>query len=420
MLNCFTCNSLLPERGIFCKKCGTQFKCKDKSCSEFLEPDADVCVWCGEPIGSGGAKSDETTSSSPTMNTFEFKETRNERSAKAIFTDNIGDSIKEALALVVSSYPLGTIVRRQNAKQPQLNGELFPEAEETDNSNNEINITPKQIPKTGNETEERIKKLFYLDEDSLTLEVQDLKAMGPKEYGIRLVYLRLLYSKDIQGEEFITRDNLNETLKEVMGSLDSNVVSWISKNNDLALKQDGEKVYVRLKGDGYNKALAVLNEVYDENLKGSHIPERKSRGGSKNSSSKSDESQKTSKSSSKISQSNTDVKSWAEKWKSHQTHIDGYSAVKDKSAKDKGVFGLWAISLVSPESKIVSSAKISNFLRETFVIKIDESAVRKSLNDSGGLVIKVKGGYQINSDGIKHAETLAGISSAEPKTKGKK
>ena len=82
MLNCLTCNSLLTERGLFCKKCGTQFKCK--SCNDFLESDADVCVMCGVLVGSGETKSNENTSLSPTMNTFEFKETRSEKARKPL------------------------------------------------------------------------------------------------------------------------------------------------------------------------------------------------------------------------------------------------------------------------------------------------------------------------------------------------
>ncbi len=422
MLNCFTCNSLLPERGVFCKKCGTQFKCKSKSCGEFLEPDADVCVWCGELVGSGETKSDKSTSHSPTMNTFEFKETRNERSAKATFTDNIGDSIKEALALVVSSYPLGVIPRRQNTKSPELNGELFPEPQEANNSNNEINVTPKQISPVGNETTQKLKKLFFLDENKLTLEIQDLKANGPKEFGIHLVYLRLLYAKEVEGREFILRDELNDTLKEVMGLLDSNVVSWISKNNDLALKEDGENTLVRLKGDGHTKALAVLEDVYNDELKGNFTPEKKSRHSSK-SSTKSDEPQKSVKSSGKGGRKKSkDSEDWINKWKDLNLGVDLHGIAKDLSQLDKVVLALWVINkATSGTIEAAKTTKISTIITNLFFASGNRQNLDRALKTGyKDHLQKTPDGWRITPTGIKHAENLAGISSVEPKAKGKK
>lgn len=422
MLNCFTCNSLLPERGVFCKKCGEQFKCKSKSCGEFLEPDADICVWCGVAVGSGEIKSNETTNVSPTMNTFEFKETRTERSAKATFTDNIGDSIKEALALVVSSYPLGVTSRRQNTKSPELNRELFPEPEEANNFNNEINITPKQISPVGNETTQKLKKLFFPDEDKLTLEIQDLKANGPKEFGINLVYLRLLYSKEVEGKEFILRDDLNNTLKEVMGFLDPNVVNWVSKNNDLALKEEEGKTLLRLKADGHTKALAVLEEVYNDDLKGTFTPEKKSRHSSK-SSTKSDELQKSVKTSGKGGRKKSkDTEEWINKWKELNLGVDLHGIAKDLSQLDKVVLAVWVIHRITNGAVDASkTTKISHIITNLFFASGSRQNLDNALkNGYKDHLQKTPDGWRITPTGIKHAETLAGITTAEIKAKGKK
>jgi hypothetical protein len=419
MLNCFTCNSLLPERGLFCKKCGTQFKCK--SCKDFLESDADACVMCGELVGRGDVKNNDFVNISQTMNTFEFRETRNERSAKATFTDNSVDSLKEALSLVVSSYPLGTIVKRQNTKQPQLNGEPFPRAEESFNSDDAIDVTPKQISQVGNETTQKLKRLFFLDENILTLEVQDLKATGPKDFGVRLVYLRLLYSKEIEAKEFILRDDLNSTLKEVMGFLDPNVVSWVSTSNDLSLKEDGDKTYIRLKGDGHTKALGVLEEVYKDELKGTFSPEKKSRHNSK-SSSKADSTEKSAKPSGKGRKKGKDVNEWINKWKELDLGIDLHGIAKGLSPLDRVLLALWVIQKSTNGGvNAATTYKLSPIITDLFFAPGDRGNLDKALKDGyKDHLQKTPDGWRITPTGIKHAESLAGMTANEPKSKGKK
>ena len=421
MLNCFACNSLLPERGLFCKKCGAQFKCK--SCGDLLEPDADVCVMCGELVGSGEIKKNDTAISSQTMNTFEFRETRNERSAKAVFTDNSVDSLKEALSLVVSSYPLGTIVKKQNAQQSQLNGANSPDSEAIIDAEDVIDITPKQIPQAKAEVTQKIEKLFYLDNSTLTLEVKNIKATGQKDFGVRLAYLRLLFSKEVNGEEYTLRENLNATLKEAMGALDPHVVNWISNATDLAITENADRPLIRLKSDGYSKALEVLNEVYNDALTGEFwTPEKKSKS---KSNSKSDNSEKTSKpkSSGGGKRKSTDAEDWINKWKELKLNVDLHGIAKDISQLDRVVLALWVIN--KSTGGTIDSArttKISPVITDLFFASGNRGNLNTALkNGYKDHLQKTPDGWRITPTGIKHAETLAGISTSAPKsTKGKK
>lgn len=422
MPNCPYCETSI-ERGFFCKKCLRQVKCKN--CSDLLDVDSDGCVMCGTLVGQGDVKEipidNVTNSLIQPINTFEFRETRNERTAKATLTNDSVDSLRETLSLVVSSYPLSTIVRKNNSNQTELIGNLISGTPEDFDLEKEKNITPKRIPPVGNETTEKLKRLFFVDENKLILEVQDLKATGPKEFGVRLVYLRLLYSKEVEGKEFISRDDLNDTLKEVMGLLDPNIVNWVSTNNDLGLKEDGEKTLIRLKADGYTKALKVLEEVYNEELKGTFSPDKKSRHSSK-SSSKSDAPESSAKSSGKGRKKSKDADEWINKWKELNLNIDLHGIAKGLSQIDKVLLALWVIN--KSTTGVIDAArttKISPIITNLFFASGSRQNLDVALkNGYKDHLQKTPDGWRITPVGIKRAESLTGALPAESKTKGKK
>lgn len=422
MPNCIYCEFPLDESDFYCTECAEQIKCK--SCNSLLKANAKACGKCGLKVENSDSKetyiNNETNSLAQPMNTFEFKETRTERTAKATFTDNSVDSLKEALSLVVSSYPLANIVRRQTRKQSELNGELFPETEENFGSQTVIDVKPKQISQIGNQTTERLKELFFLDENILTLEIQDLKQTGQKDFGMRLTYLRLLYSKEVNSEEFVLRDDLNATLKEAMGSLDPHVINWISNATDLGRKLDGEKTYIRLKSDGHKKALEILEEVYNQDTKGMPL-EKKSRSNTK-SSSKSDETQKLTSSSRKRAEKSKVAADWISKWQALNLNINLHGIAKDLSLSDRAVLALWVIQKAT--NGLVNTAttyKIAPVIKDLFFTPGDRGNLNKVLkNGYENYLQKTPDGWRITPTGISHAESLAGISSTASKGKSKK
>jgi hypothetical protein len=419
--NCFKCDSVLPERGYFCKNCGVQIKCKE--CNDLLLKDANVCVMCGTFVGIGNVNKDSATNMSVVtnqpINTFEFRETRNERTAKATLTNDSVESLKETLSLVVSSYPLATIVRKNNSGASELNDKLS--SEESLASEKAINIKAKQIPQVRNETAQKLERLFYSESDRLVLEIEDLKASGQKDYGIRLVYLRLLYSKEVNNEELVLREDLNETLKEAMGFLDPNVINWISTTNHLALKVDEDKTFLRLKGDGYIRALEILEEIYNSDIKAGEIPGKKSRNVSK-SSSKLEEPQKTVKTAKKRSEKSKEAEEWIKKWKELNLNIDLHGIAKDLSVADRVVLALWVINKVTNGSiNSATTYKIAPIIQDLFFAPGNRQNLNKALKDGyKDNLQKTPDGWRITPTGIKHAESLVGVQSTNSKVKNKK
>lgn len=421
-MKCIYCDTSLPERAFYCSSCSNQIKCKN--CNEILEPNAQACVMCGVKVGDGEVKSKVSNNITQTMNTFEFSETHDERKAIAILTDESVKSLSETLTGVVTANSLLNFAKGNG--RLQLSGEQNITDIETDielvTDAKTIEIKAKSVSTNESEIAEKLKSIFYQDEDKLVLEIQDLKATGPKDFGIRLVYLRLLYSKEVQKEEFTLRENLNDTLKEVMGVLDPNVVNWVSKNNDLALKQEGEKTYIRLKGDGYTKALNVLEEIHNKELKEGHIPEKKSRSSFKSSSKAEDASTKTTSSNNKGRIKSKIVDEWINKWNSLKLGIDLHGIAKDLPQIDRVLLAVWVIyKATNGNVDAATTYKIEPIIKDLFFCPGGRGNLAKALkNGYKDHLQKTTDGWRITPTGVKKAENLISYSDSASKTKTKK
>ncbi len=415
-MNCIYCETSLPERAFYCKSCKKQVKCKN--CKELLEQNSQACVMCGTNVGEGEINSNGSNNQSQTMNTFEFKETEKEKSLKAFLTDESVKNLSDTLTGAVTGNNLLSIGRKYDV--PQLNGvNDFIENQNDFETNDGKTIEIKAKPVSVNEGEfsENLKSIFYKDENKFILEVQDLKASKQLDFGKRIVYLQLLYSKEVLGEDFVSRETLNETLLEVMKLRDSNVISWMTNATDLFRKTEQDKEFFRLKSDGQTKAIEVLSEVLDSNKKGTFFPEKKSKAGSKNSNT----SNKLTSSKKKGSAKSKDVEDWISKWQSLDLGIDVHGIAKDLSVLDRVVLALWVIQKVT-DGKTTSSTtyKLEPLFKDLLFVSGNRGNLDKVLkNGYPHNIQKTPDGWRITPTGITHAEKLIGIPEiiSKPKTK---
>jgi len=77
---------------------------KCKSCKENIEENSNACTYCGNKINENSKNdSDNLNQISDNLNQIEFKETKNERSFRASFTDNTGENVSTAFASFISN-----------------------------------------------------------------------------------------------------------------------------------------------------------------------------------------------------------------------------------------------------------------------------------------------------------------------------
>ena len=223
-----------------------------------------------------------------------------------------------------------------------------------------------------------------------------------------MVYLRLLYSREVEGNEYTLRDDLNNTLKEALGFLDPNVVNWISSNSGLRIKDDGEKTLVRLKGDGVTKAFKVLEEVYDENLNKELMCLIRSQDIASKSANKTDASEKSAKSSGKSRQKNKDAEEWIIKWNDLKLNIDLFGIAKDLSPRDKVVLALWVINKATNGAvEATKTTKISHIITNLFFASGSRQNLDQALKKGyPNYLQKTPNGSRITPDGKEHVEKM--------------
>ena len=192
MINqCFNCDSVLSDRGLFCKSCKKQFKCK--ACNELLEPDTSFCIMCGEDI--------IPKKSEQVMNTIEFSESNGKRSFKASFTDIVGNSIGETFGAFLVNKAIQSSRPRGSSKSLENNFLIseYTEESEAEHNNSDLHLDWKAI--------------FKQEGDKISLIQPTLKAKSKNDFLKRLICLFLQFKKDM-GVETVPRNELTILMKQ--------------------------------------------------------------------------------------------------------------------------------------------------------------------------------------------------------------
>jgi predicted RNA-binding Zn-ribbon protein involved in translation (DUF1610 family) len=422
MQTCPSCQHPLPTSGVFfyCPNCPQQVRCK--SCHEELLPGAQRCVMCGTPIGESGVGQSSSDANpggnlTPAMNKLKFIENSRGRSldVEVVLTNEVGISWGgTAIAAIVSGHIVPgkpstprAGIRDLNTNSPQQLSLLNYESSIQQPGTTIDAIA--QLPGASNNDADKLKHIFRHNGEQLQLMETRLKAANRLDAARRLIYLVLLYSRDVDGREEIPRTDLNDILRRV-GLYDNNTATWIGKSADLIVERD----MVGLRLSGQEEARRVLAEVLDRSVedKWSLTSGAASRSTKSNSKGDPDSENSTKSGKRKTNGFSKDVESWVASWKQLGSNIDAHSAIKDCSVTKKGCFGLWAIGKVTSNPDVaVSSYKLKQFLYLGLGIKVDERHLERSLQSiSGqGSLIKVQHGFQLLAPGWAEVEKLLGF-----------
>jgi hypothetical protein len=411
---CFSCQTMLPERGSHCRSCGVQARCK--SCREPLEAGDQFCGECGTPVGQTGLTPDGHTNGK-TAN-FVFNEIeiegRNNRLRAKVSNEAVAH-LSNPISLYIEAYT-GITTRRGRTSpstdtldvQPELPGMESPSNSQGTQEDIIEGVTPKELPpfKTGDVETERLKELFRERDGQLCLEEPQLKATNKLDYAQRLAYLYLYYQEKVADKESVPRSALDAILNENT-EVDWRVPAWIK--SEAALVKRGDNIY--LNSEGRRAARTRLQEAFDESREAGWLPGEttcinspKVGAGEKGG--------QAAKGSKNKAERNSKVKrEWVSKWKARKIDIDGYALFSKRSRGEKGMFGLWAIrqALGETDGKIVSRRHLADFLYHAFDIEVDESSLYTALKakDMKDYVLNVGGTkFQILPPGMKEIEKI--------------
>lgn len=238
-MKCNYCEEDISDRANFCPNCKNQVKCLN--CSELLEKESDICIICGE----------EKKSQSKNHNTIEFQETKKTRSFKANFSNEVGQSIGEALGIILMN-KRGSSIDTNKLLKPTHNTEIPTENEESveDTDFTEVSSTTSK--------KDRVFEIFNESGENLTLLETRLKATSKRDYGIRLAII-FLYYRLLKGVTKVNRSDLNDIMKDA-SLYDGNFRYWLTNTNLVGVHED----LIELKAPGRDKAKEFINEVYDD------------------------------------------------------------------------------------------------------------------------------------------------------------
>lgn len=225
---CKSCKKKQQKENKFCQECGTQLRCL--SCSSEIVEGALFCIECGVKVGTNG-------SHNTSKNTFEFNETRESRTIKAEFSNEIGEKLTETLSQVVSTKfenkQLGSKSNHFNNQNndSKVKSEFTEDVGYEDVGANDGDKSSHVSDKSG------INDIFKYSDGKLKLNELRLKANSKSDYASRITYLAILFY-DENGMGVMPKPVLVDLLKSA-GLYDGNYRSWFSRCKDITKNEEG-------------------------------------------------------------------------------------------------------------------------------------------------------------------------------------
>lgn len=243
--NCPACNKLIPVASSFCPFCAVPVKCK--ACGETWLKDAVACYQCGIKLEAAG--------SAIAANSIQFEQAGKNRKLTASFSDNVGVHLSGVLhGLISGQPPIQRPFSPGTTGNPARKALAFPSQ-----SNTVVDATV--VHESGDVDEaEILQRIFRLEGDRMILLDNQLKHNSKRDFSIRLTML-FLYAHQLQGRQQVPRSELKDILEQEK-AYDSNTRYWLSKAEELALRED----LVELRPAGEKKAKQFLAEIGDNNL----------------------------------------------------------------------------------------------------------------------------------------------------------
>ncbi len=253
LLGCVYCNEPIRPKGFYCPKCGKQTRCKE--CNEFLEKDANACIYCGTEVS---AKTSVTGAiSQPIMNTVEYHETRSSRSFRATVTDHVGTSISGVLGAFVGKGFTPKPIKSKFEGGPLIEESAAEVLDDIEDSNEGpiLSIQPESTtrPPVKNQSASpmltQLLKIFRFDEDKTVLLEARLKAQNRLDYVRRLILL-FLQANQLMGKSQVPRNEVVRLLERTKTGLnDGNTRRWISNNTALTIDEKAHTLEIITEGE---------------------------------------------------------------------------------------------------------------------------------------------------------------------------
>ncbi len=239
-MECIFCTTEISERAKFCSACKKQVKCL--GCSAVLEIDSEICIECGLELK-------RTTERH--QNVIEFSETKNTRTFKASFSNEVGIQISDSLGMIISGkLPSGKRQHSEQTTQKALGSKV---------NNSDIEDTDFEDVSESKESTSDINKVFKEEDGSYTLEEPRLKAVSRIDYARRLTIL-FIWAYMQSSADKVPKKALNKIITDA-SLYDGNWRKWLAKCNLIHSTEDT----VTLNIPGKEQAKKYLNDVFDEN-----------------------------------------------------------------------------------------------------------------------------------------------------------